>query len=116
MSYNKYNIFAKIIRKEIPANIIYEDDKIIAFKDINPSAPVHLLILPKGEYIDNADFATNASAEEIKYFYMQISKIAKELGVFEEGYRLITNKGINGGQSVPHFHVHLLGGSKQEGF
>ncbi|WP_253307560.1 MULTISPECIES: histidine triad nucleotide-binding protein [unclassified Rickettsia] len=113
--YDEKNIFAKIINKDIPAKIIYEDEKLLAFKDINPVAPVHLIVIPKQEYIDYDDFIAKASSEEIKYFFAKISDIAKEAGLNESGYRLVTNKGENVGQSIFHFHFHIIGGKKISG-
>ena len=110
MSYNSDNIFAKIIRGEIPANKVYEDDKVLAFYDISKAAPIHVLVIPKGEYVDFSDFSTKATAEEIAHFFKKISEISEGLGVDKSGFRLISNKGSNAHQTVPHFHVHILGG------
>ncbi len=110
MTYDKNNIFAKIIRGEIPAKKIYEDDVVVAINDIAPAAPVHVLVLPKGEYVSFDDFATKASPEKISGFLVSIQKIAEQLGVTDGGYRLITNHGADASQSVPHFHVHILAG------
>ncbi len=96
------------MRQEIPCNTVYEDDNLLAFHDINPEAPVHVLIVPKGEYISFMDFSTLAEPEEIKHFFQTVHQIALELGL-ELGYKLQTNVGKVGGQEVPHFHVHLLG-------
>lgn len=106
MEYDKNNVFAKIIRGEIPSTKIYEDDKILCFKDVNPVASVHVLIIPKGEYINFADFTTKAGDDEINHFWKTIPEIAKKLGVSD--YRLVTNCGKNAGQIVFHFHVHLI--------
>ena len=103
-------IFCKIINKEIPSEIVYEDEDVIAFKDINPKAPVHILLIPKGSYISIDDFGANASAQEIKGFYAALSKIVEEKGIAQSGFRSIANTGDDGGQEVPHFHVHILGG------
>lgn len=110
MTYDTNNIFAKIIRGEIPGKKLYEDEHVYAIADIAPAAPVHALVMPKGEYVSFDDFASKASPETVAHFFATITKIARQLGVVEGGYRLITNHGKNASQSVPHFHVHLLGG------
>lgn len=110
MSYDQDNIFAKIIRQEIPADIVYEDRHILAFNDIAPAAPTHVLVVPKGEYTSFNDFSQHASADEVAYFFLKVQEIAESLGVHETGYRLITNHGKDASQSVPHFHVHILAG------
>ncbi len=112
MAYDSNNIFAKILRGEIPSKKIYEDDFVLAFHDVVPQAPVHALVIPKGEYTDQADFALRASEAEIVGFERAVAKVAAELGLSAGGYRLIVNTGIDGGQEVPHFHVHILGGEK----
>ncbi len=112
MAYDDNNIFAKILRGEIPCKKVYEDDYVLAFDDIAPRAPVHILVIPKGKYISISDFGAKASAEEVKGFYAAVSKIAGEKGLEETGFRTIANTGLNGGQEVPHFHVHILGGKK----
>lgn len=109
-TYDTNNIFAKILRGEIPCKKVYEDDHVLAFHDIAPKAPVHVLVIPKGQYISIDDFGANASAEEIKAFYAAVSTIAREQNVNNSGFRVIANTGLNGGQEVPHFHVHILGG------
>ncbi len=110
MAYDSNNIFAKILRGEIPAAKIYEDDHVIAFNDIRPQAKVHALVIPKGAYVSSQDFSEKASAEEIVGFTRAIAKLTKQLGVAESGYRLIANSGPDSHQEVPHFHVHILGG------
>ena len=114
MSYDKENIFAKILRGEIPCDKIYEDEYVLSFKDIRPQAPSHALVIPKGEYIDINDFSANASDEEIVGFNRAISNVADMLGISEKagggGYRLIANAGKDAHQEVPHFHVHVVGG------
>ncbi len=110
MSYDSGNIFAKILRGEIPCKKVFEDDYALAFHDIAPAASVHVLVIPKGEYISFHDFAANASAEEVYGFFSAVRKVAAELGVDSTGYRLISNHGANAAQAVPHFHVHILGG------
>lgn len=112
MSYDKNNIFAKIIRGEVPAQKIYEDENILAFNDISKASPVHVLVVPKAEFIDFKDFVTNASSEIIVDFFKKVAQIAKELSIVDEGFRLITNNGSNAHQTVKHFHVHLLAGKK----
>ncbi len=111
MAYDTDNIFAKVIRGEIPNNTVYEDEFILAFHDIAPAAPVHVLVIPKGAYVSFDDFAHNAGSKGIGYFFTMVRHIAHELGLEESGYRLITNHGENASQSVPHFHVHILGGT-----
>lgn len=112
MSYDKNNIFAKIIRGDLPAQKIYEDENILAFNDISRASPVHVLVVPKGEYVDFNDFVNKASAEIVVDFFKKISQIAKELNIVNDGFRLITNNGSNAHQTVKHFHVHLLAGKK----
>lgn len=102
-------IFCKIVNKEIPCTKVYEDEKILAFKDINPSAPVHVLIIPK-EHITSVNHINEGNAEVVGHIFATIAKLAKELGVDESGYRVVTNIGMQGGQSVEHLHFHLLGG------
>ncbi len=110
MAYDDQNIFAKILRGEIPCTKLYEDEYALAFPDINPHAPVHILVIPKGPYLSIEDFGLRASPEEITGFYRAVSKVAAENGLSTDGFRAIANTGANGGQEVPHFHVHLLGG------
>jgi len=110
MTYDNQNIFAKILRGEIPCDKIYEDENVLAFNDIAPQAPVHILVIPKGAYVSIDDFGAKASAEEIVAFYRAVSKIASDAGLSEDGYRVIANTGNNGGQEVPHYHAHILGG------
>jgi histidine triad (HIT) family protein len=112
MSYDQNNIFAKILRGEIPCDKVYEDDQVLAFHDIAPAAPTHILVIPKGAYISIDDFGANASAEEIKALYAAVAKITLEQGLKADGFRVIANTGLNGGQEVPHFHLHILGGKK----
>lgn len=110
MVYDTNNIFARILRREIPCSKVYEDDHVLAFNDINPQAPVHILVIPKGAYISIDDFGARGSAAEIAAFFAAVSKIAAEKGLKKDGFRTIANTGLNGGQEVPHFHVHILGG------
>ncbi|HME27132.1 MAG TPA: histidine triad nucleotide-binding protein [Acetobacteraceae bacterium] len=108
--YDDTNIFARILRGEIPNRTVYEDQWALAFHDINPHAPVHVLVIPKGRYVSFADFSAGASAEEIAGFMRAVGKVAKDLGLEAQGYRLLTNMGEHGHQEVPHFHVHLFAG------
>ena len=110
MMYDNNNIFAKIIRGEIPCNKVYEDEFAFAFHDIKPEAPVHVLVLPKGEFVSFNDFSINANAAEMQGFFAAIQKVAQQLGITKSGYRLITNHGADASQSVFHFHVHILAG------
>jgi diadenosine tetraphosphate (Ap4A) HIT family hydrolase len=110
-SYDPNNIFAKILEGKVPCNKVYEDDFVLAFHDVSPAAPVHVLVIPKGNYISFADFTVHAGEFGIANFFATVGRIANELGLAETGYRLITNHGRNASQSVPHFHVHILGGT-----
>lgn len=112
MPYDDNNIFAKILRGEIPSNKVFENDYALAFHDIAGKAPVHVLVIPKGKYVSIADFGENASPEEIVGFYRAVSEVARDLDLVDIGFRVIANTGLNGGQEVPHFHIHLLGGKK----
>ncbi len=109
--YDDNNIFAKILRGEIPCDKVYEDEHVLAFNDIAPQAPVHILVIPKGAYVSITDFGANASAEEVCAFFAAVSKIAEEKGIDVDGFRSIANTGVHGGQEVPHFHLHLIGGT-----
>lgn len=108
--YDDNNIFAKILRGELPCTKVYEDEWAFAFEDIAPVAPIHILVVPKGKYVSWDDFSVNAPADEIAGFVRAVGKIAREKNLVEVGYRLINNIGPNGGQIVPHLHVHLMGG------
>jgi histidine triad (HIT) family protein len=110
MSYDMNNIFAKIIRGEIPSDKIYEDEHVLAFKDIRPQAKIHALIIPKGPYVSAQDFSEKASDAEIVAFNRAIAKVAKAIGVAVTGYRVIANTGADGRQEVPHYHIHIVGG------
>jgi histidine triad (HIT) family protein len=110
VSYDPNNIFAKIIRGEIPCKKVYEDDYVLGFYDIAPQAPVHVLVIPKGAYGNFDEFSQNASAVEIARLVQVVGQIARELGIHDSGYRLLTNNGAHAGQEVPHFHIHLCGG------
>ncbi|TIX49779.1 histidine triad nucleotide-binding protein [Alteraurantiacibacter aquimixticola] len=108
--YDPDNIFAKILRGEIPCNKVYEDDHALAFHDIAPQAPVHVLVIPKGEYVSWDDFSARAPEGEIAGFIRAVGHVARELDLVDPGYRLLANIGAHGGQEVPHLHVHLFGG------
>ena len=108
--YDDGNIFAKILRGEIPCKKVYEDEWVLAFHDINPQAPVHVLVVPKGRYCSFADFSAGASDAEIAGFMRAVGRIAKDLGLEAPGYRLLFNMGEHSGQEVPHLHVHLFAG------
>ncbi len=110
MTYDSQNIFAKILRGEIPCDKVFENDHVLSFRDITPQAATHILVIPKGAYISIQDFGSSAPAEEIKAFYAAIATIAAQEGISKSGYRVICNTGIHGGQEVPHFHAHILGG------
>ncbi len=110
MNYDENNIFAKIIRKEIPCELVGENSTTIAFNDISPRAPIHILIIPKNNYLNYHDFISLAEKEELINLHQLINKIIKEKKLENDGYRLITNTGINGNQEVKHLHFHLLGG------
>ena len=115
MSYNNNNIFAKILREEIPCNKIYEDEHIFSFYDINPQKKIHALVIPKGKYVDLDDFSLNASSEEMVGLLKGINIVAKKLGISTEvgkGYRALANISDHGGQEVPHLHFHLFGGER----
>ena len=115
MEYDKNNIFAKILRGEIPCKKIYEDEFVLAFYDVNPQKKIHALVIPKGEYTDLDDFSKRASEKEIVALIKGINIVAKKLGISVDGgrgYRTLANIGENGGQEVPHLHFHLFGGEK----
>jgi diadenosine tetraphosphate (Ap4A) HIT family hydrolase len=108
--YDDANIFARILRGEIPSRTVYEDEWALAFHDINPQAPTHVLVIPKARFVSFADFSARASEAEIAGFTRAVGKVAQMLGLEEPGYRLLANMGQDGGQEVPHFHVHIFGG------
>ena len=110
MSYDPNNIFAKILRGEIPNQTVYEDEHVLAFRDIQPQTPTHVLVIPKGAYVSFADFSAKASAEEIVAFVRAAGQIGRELGVEGDGYRILSNHGRDAHQEVPHFHLHLFAG------
>lgn len=109
-AYDPDNIFARILRGEIPAKRVYEDEYALAFHDISPQAPVHILVIPKGAYVSWDDFSARGSDAEIAGFVRAVGQIARDSGLVEPGYRLLANIGSHGGQEVPHLHVHLFGG------
>jgi histidine triad (HIT) family protein len=109
-AYDDDNIFARILRGEIPSKRVYEDEWAVAFHDINPQAPVHVLVIPRGRYRSWADFSAAAGDAEIAGFVRAVGAVAKQLGLEEPGYRLLANAGLNAHQEVPHLHVHLFGG------
>lgn len=111
-AYDHNNIFARILRGEIPCRKVYEDAHVLAFHDINPQAPTHVLVIPKGAYVSFDDFSATAPAEEIAAFMRAVGQITRDLGVAEPGYRILANTGLNGGQEVPHFHLHLFAGRR----
>lgn len=111
MAYDDENIFAKILRGEIPCDKVYEDDHALAFNDISPQRPVHVLVIPKGRYVSMDDFAENASDAEIAALFRAVGRIAKKMNVSDDGYRILSNIGAHGHQEVPHLHIHLFGGA-----
>jgi len=110
MAYDENNIFAKIIRGEIPCSKVFEDDHVLAFRDIQPQKAIHILVVPKGHYISLEDFSAKASAEELTAFHRAVAQIVANENLSSEIYRAIANAGEFGGQEVPHYHLHLLGG------
>jgi len=109
-AYDDSNIFARILRGELPSKKIYEDEHVLAFHDINPLAPTHVLVIPKGPYVSWDDFSAKASDAEIAALARAAGKIARESGLVESGYRLLANSGLDSGQEVPHLHVHIFAG------
>jgi histidine triad (HIT) family protein len=110
MPYDESNVFARILRGELPCQKVYEDEHVLAFRDIHPQAPVHVVVIPKGEYVSVDDFAETASDAEQAAFIRALGKIARAEGVAEGGYRILANHGAAAHQEVPHFHLHLFGG------
>ena len=108
--YDDGNIFARILRGEIPARKVFENEWALAFHDIAPQAPIHVLVIPKGAYCSFADFSAKGGDAEIAGFFRAVGEVAREMGLEEPGYRILANMGEHGGQEVPHFHVHLFGG------
>ena len=113
--YDNNNIFAKIIRKEIPCDSIYEDEKVLFFKDKYPKAKIHILGIPKNSVVNFRDFISKTDKESVKYFFDKAVEIINNLDLDKSGYRLITNDGVDGNQEVPHFHIHILGGENMGG-
>ena len=112
MAYDDQNIFAKILRGEIPCNKIYEDEFVLSFHDINPQKKIHALVIPKGEFTDFDDFTKRATEIEMLEFLKGVSHVSRLLGLENNGYRVLSNIGQDGGQEVPHLHFHLFGGEK----
>ena len=112
MTYDRNNAFARILRGEIPCNKVYEDAHVLAFHDIRPQSPTHVLVIPKGEYVSFDDFSEKASAEEITALVRALGHIAKEQGVTNGGYRILANHGPDSHQEVPHLHIHIFGGQR----
>src|SRR6266852_4176708 len=110
MPYDRTNVFARILRGELPCDKIYEDDHVLAFRDIQPQAPAHIVVIPKGAYVSIDDFSEQASEAELAAFMRAIARIARGEGVAESGYRILSNHGAAAHQDVPHFHLHLVGG------
>ncbi|HEY0269830.1 MAG TPA: histidine triad nucleotide-binding protein [Sphingomonas sp.] len=110
LPYDDGNIFARILRGELPCKKVYEDEYALAFHDINPQAPIHILVIPKGRYVSWDDFSTGASDAEIAGFVRAVGQVARDNGLVAPGYRLLANIGGHGHQEVPHLHVHLFGG------
>jgi len=110
VAYDRNNVFARILRGEIPCNKVYEDTHVLAFRDINPQAPTHILVVPKGEYVSLDDFSANASDAEMASLVRALGHVARAEGVVESGYRILANTGAAAHQEVPHFHIHLFGG------
>ncbi len=108
--YDPDNVFARILRGEIPARTVFEDEHVVAFADIAPKAPVHVLVVPRAAYVSFADFSRRASGDEVVGFFRTVALVATQLGLDAPGYRILSNVGDHGGQEVPHFHVHLFGG------
>ena len=110
MAYDSTNIFARILRGEIPCNQVYEDDFALAFHDIQPQAPVHVLVIPKGPYVSLDDFAENADDGQIAGFWRAVRTVARQVGALDKGYRILANHGPDAHQEVMHFHVHIFAG------
>jgi len=111
MAYDDSNIFARILRGELPCKRILENDHALAFHDINPLTPAHALVIPKGAYVSMSDFGAKGSSEEIAGFFRAVAETAEKLGVADSGYRVLANTGADANQEVPHFHVHIVGGA-----
>ena len=109
-AYDDANIFARILRGEIPCKRVFENEHALAFHDISPQAPVHVLVIPRGRYVSLADFSANATDAELAGFWRAVGQVARDLGLEAAGYRVLANMGAHAGQEVPHFHVHLFAG------
>jgi histidine triad (HIT) family protein len=114
-AYDDDNIFARILRGEIPCDKVHEDDHTLAFRDINPQAPTHILVIPKGRYVSMADFSAKASDAEMAALLRAVGRVAREAGVEDSGYRILANHGPDSHQEVPHLHIHVFGGRKLGG-
>jgi histidine triad (HIT) family protein len=110
MPYDRNNVFARILRGELPCTKVYEDEHVLAFRDIDPQAPTHIILIPKGEYVSVDDFSEKASEAELAAFVRAIGRIAQQEGVAASGYRILANHGVAAHQDVPHFHLHIFGG------
>ena len=110
MAYDRKNVFALILRGELPCDKVFDDEHVLAFRDIHPQAPVHIVLIPKDEYVSVDDFSEKASDAELAAFMRAISRLGREAGVTESGYRILANHGPEAHQEVPHFHLHLFGG------
>lgn len=110
MAYDPNNVFARVLRGEIPCERIYEDEHALAFHDINPQAKLHALVIPKGAYVSMADFTAKASEAEIAGLFRAVGEVARKLGLVESGYRILANAGPDSRQEVPHLHIHVFGG------
>ena len=110
MAYDRNNVFARILRGEIPCTKVFEDEHVLAFHDINPQSPMHILVIPKGEYVSLDDFSAKASDAEIAALVRAVGTLARELGLADSGYRILANSGRDARQEVPHLHLHLFGG------
>lgn len=110
MAYDRNNVFARILRGELPCRKVYENEHVLAFHDINPQTPVHILVIPKGEYVSLDDFSAKASAAELAAFLRAVGAIARDQGLADPGYRILANHGRDAHQEVAHFHVHIFGG------
>ncbi len=112
LAYDDSNIFARILRGEIPSTKVHEDEQVLAFNDIHPLAPTHILVIPKGRYVSWDDFSEKASDQEIAGLVRAVGKIARDAGLVEQGYRVLANVGMDSGQEVPHLHLHIFGGRR----
>ncbi|HXQ53257.1 MAG TPA: histidine triad nucleotide-binding protein [Stellaceae bacterium] len=110
MDYDRNNVFARILRGEIPCKKVFEDDHVLAFHDINPQAPVHVLVIPKGAYVSFDDFSAKAAPAEVVALVRAVGAIARSLGLADPGYRILANHGRDSHQEVPHFHIHIFAG------